>query len=283
MIFIIYELLKDYYGFTKFTLKNEKDYVIIFVKEKVFFLYRFESFPNVEKCYFLSSKIPYCDSFVYNNQGNYVTTIENHFYVLIYRVPGKNYLFSPFSFYQVDEKISLNWRSLWIQRSDYMNSFYSSIQGKYPFIDESISYYMGLLEMSIYLLNDFDNYYDIGYIQHQVFDEEQYFNPFNLIVDVKERDFVEYLKYLFLQNLYKNVDISDIIQKGKGIFQYDLVIARLILPNYYFSLVDDIILKKSDESTLKEIINRAEEYGIYVKKIVQEISKCYVIKKYPFL
>ena len=137
--------------------------------------------------------------------------------------------------------------------------------------------------MSIYLLKDYKEYYDIGYIQHRIIDEESYCNPFNLIVDIKERDFVEYIKFIFYNNKYQEIDLIDLIEKGRHTYQYDLIIARLIFPNYYFHIVNEIIDKKKEESSIKDIITRNDEYINYVKTIIEEINKVYPIKKYPLL
>ena len=240
MIFIISEILQKYYDLKDFTLIRKRDFVIIIVKKSIFYLYKIDSLKNAEECEFLSSRVPYCDVFVSNIYGQFITTYQANFYILIHHVPRQNYRFFVFSFYSLEKEIYLNWRSLWIQKSDYLSSFYLSVQGKYSLIDESISYYIGLLEMGIFILKDFEGYHDFSCVQHKVFDEEQYFNPLNLVVDLKERDFAEYLKYIFWQSIYKDIDICNLIQKGKNIFQYDLVIARMLLPNYYFSIIDDV-------------------------------------------
>ena len=137
--------------------------------------------------------------------------------------------------------------------------------------------------MGIYLLKDYDYYFKEEFIQHKIFNKEDYTNPFNLIEDCKERDFAEYLKYIFFEDKYQNIDISNIIQRGKEIFEYNLVIARMLLPNYYFNIVEDIILEKVNQNELKKIINKSSEYEEYLTQIIKEIEKFFPIKKYPIL
>ena len=283
MIIIIDEILKTYYGFSSFYISKNDSCDIIKVQEDVFFLYKVNSFDSVKRSYELSLLVDYCNDFVWNRFGEVITTVQDTSYVLFYSSFHKKKDLPIFSFYSGRKKIFLNWRNLWIEKSNYMEYFLNSIRGKFPIIDESLPYYLGLLETGIYLLKDYENYYADAYIEHQKMGKEEYYNPLNLMLDVKERDFAEYLKYLFFNNLYQEINISELIQKGGNIFDYNLVIARLFLPNYYFSVVDDIILEKVDSSQLKKIIVRSREYEDYVEQIILEIEKIYPIKKHPSL
>ncbi len=241
MIFIIYDLLGKYYGLFDFSLENRKDYIVVHKNDMTFFLYNVVSKEVFDKYYSLSFLVDYVDPFVFNCMGEIVTVVDNNYYVLVFHLSKRDFPISVFSFYKVEKTIRLRWLDLWIQKSDYMNSFYPSIKGIYSLIDESIHYYMGLLEYSIFILKDYRDFSSVGYVQHENFVLEEYCNPFNLLIDVRERDFSEYLKYLFFSNTYQKVDIVSLIQQARWVLQFDLVIARLLFPNYYFCIVDDII------------------------------------------
>lgn len=278
---MIDELLKFYYGFSSFSKEEKNEKTIIEENGKIFYLYKIKSRELVEEKYKLSLLVDYGDDFIYNCFGDVITTVNHESYVLCYPKFPKQV--SLFSFYHVKEKKLLEWRKKWIEKSNYLENFLPSIRGKYPLIDESIPYYLGLMEMGIYFLKDYDKFIENLYVQHDTFTKEDYTNPFHLIVDVKERDFAEYLKYIFLNHSYLKTDIKSIIQKGRNIFDYELVIARLLLPNYYLNMVDDIILGKRKEQELESIITRTKEYEIYLETIINEIEKITKLKKYPFL
>ena len=110
---------------------------------------------------------------------------------------------------------------------------------------------------------------------------DDYFNPFNLKLDYKERDFAEYLKEIFFNNKYKNIDYKGIIIRGIGIFRYELVIARMVFPSYYFDKFDDIVLNNKEQSILNNVVNKQNEYNNYIKNIISIVG-IIPLKKVPF-
>ena len=161
--------------------------------------------------------------------------------------------------YPVYRIIPLSWYQEWIQKSDSILSLYPSIQGKYSLLDESLPYYMGLLDLSIYCVKDYSY----------------------LVGNVKEKEFAETIKSLFWSS-YRKYDIREVIQSNKY-YCYDLVIARLLYPNYFFQLFDDIVKNKKDSSCLDSVIQRADEYEQFLKIIIEEVRSFYPLKKYPIL
>lgn len=207
------------------------------------------------------------------------TFYNSKYYVLIKKNNNTfsiNYLYYPATFYST----SIDWRKHWIRKRDYMYNYYLTIKGKYNIIDESISYYLCLLDYSIYLLKEI-NYDSVVSIQHSKMIIDDYFNPFNLRLDYKERDFAEYLKELFFNNNYKNIDYKSIISRGIGIFRYELVIARMVFPSYYFDKFDDIVLNNKEQSILSSVVNRQNEYNNYIKNIISIVG-IIPLKKVPF-
>jgi hypothetical protein len=163
-------------------------------------------------------------------------------------------------------KKRLEWKELWIKKSEYIEKLCFSMKGQYRIIDESINYYIAMLEMAIYYLKDYDNYYDYIYVQHNIILDDFFKNDINVRYDIRERDFAEYLKYIFFNMQYKSVDIYSLLEKGKNIFNYDLVVARLLFPSYYYLYLEKYILN-SDEKIF-EIVDRHLEFEEYVKMIV---------------
>lgn len=149
-------------------------------------------------------------------------------------------------------------RNLWIKKSNFLEELYFKNKNKYYLIDNSIDYYMAMLELAIYYLKDKNN-----------------------SIYVKEKYFSNYLKEIFFNNKYKNIDYKGIIIRGIGIFRYELVIARMVFPSYYFDKFDDIVLNNKEQSILNNVVNKQNEYNNYIKNIINIIG---IIpeKKIPF-
>ena len=181
-----------------------------------------------------------------------------------------DYILNPISF---EVKIKLDWRNLWIKKNDYIENYYSKIEGRYPIIDNSINYYITMTEMAIYYLKDYYDYYDYSYIQHKIIINENFFDKKNIQLDVKERDFAEGLKYIFYKDQYNMEEIYNLLEKSKGKFNYDLVIARLIFPSYYYFYFEKLILGDMEaDRKLTNIVNNISKYEEYIKKIVDKIN-----------
>ena len=174
----------------------------------------------------------------------------------------ENYILNPIPLYT---RKKLKWLELWINKSDYIINYYNSIRGKYKIIDESIDYYIVMLEYGIYLLKDYSNYYDDIFMQHSIILDNGF-----LLEDVKERDFAEYLKYMFLHVKYDIDVICKIMEEGK--YNYDLVVARLLFPSYYFYYFERVINDK-DYDKMCDIVSRVGEYEIFLKRIVDKINE----------
>jgi len=276
----INNFIKYYYGFEDFTLrKNSNNYIIKF-NNRIFYLERVYNLEEVIEQYKASDSYENFYKFVLNKDNSIFSENGGVFYVLLednlnslfeYNCDSNNLV--------LDKNKTLEWRKLWIEKSDYIEYYYSGIVGKYQVIDESIDYYLGLLELAIYYLRGYDNYVDRGYIEHKFFNYKYLNNPLNIKIDLKERDFAEYLKYIFFNSEYKTIDIRALLYKYKDYYNFDLVVARILYPNYYFDLFDRIILLEDSESSLYDIISRNREYEIYIRDIIECINTFYNIKK----
>lgn len=172
----------------------------------------------------------------------------------------------------------MDWLILWISKIDYIADYYMKIKGKYEIVDESIDYYMTLSEAALFYLKEYNNYYGDSYVQHKLILKNKFFDRLFLKEDFKERDFAEYIKYLFF---YKDSDINyvyNLIKNNIGIFNYELVIARLLFPSYYFYYLEKVVVEGEDFEELKKIVKRTNEYEKYLMGIVNIINQ-YSTKK----
>lgn len=182
----------------------------------------------------------------------------------------KNYILNPIKLNKIKR---LEWFDLWVNKSNYITNYYQGIKGKYKIIDESINYYLVMLDISICYLKKYTKYYNYVYIQHNIILD----NNMCIKEDIKERDFAEYLKYLF----YKNYDIKyvyDLIKTSSNIFDYHLVIARLLYPSYYLFYFECVVINNSNQDKLYEIVKKSCDYEKYLKNVVDKMNE-YLTKK----
>lgn len=238
-----------------------------------------EKINDIEETYYqynLVKNIPFFHKFILNRDNSIITEYNSNYYVLL--LVNNSRFTNPIIINSYGE---VNWRKIWQEKSDYIESYYEHIRIQNPLVNESFDYYLGLLEFAIFYLGE-DSYYGEIYIQQKKYDNDIN-NPLNVVVDFKERNFAEYLKYLFISNEYKNIDMHNLIRKNKDNYNFDLVIARVIYPNYYFDLLDDIIDNDVDENILIDVIKRSDSFENYINYLMNEISLIYPIKKIPFM
>lgn len=113
-------------------------------------------------------------------------------------------IYNPIKYFQViNSKTTLdrtNWIYLWQIKIDYYEYQLKHISGKYPIIDESINYFIGMAETAIsyikYNCKKIEYNDDVTFCRRRI-NKEDFYNPLNIIIDYKERDIGEYLKYIF--------------------------------------------------------------------------------------
>ena len=272
-------LIEKYYNIFNFTIINFDDYSIIKKNDKVYYLYHFSSIDPIDFAYKLSVLDSRSYSFVFNVFNQLYTKFENLYYVIILKKDNCSInLLSP---YLLNNHYKLSWKNEWIDISSFFESLCFSEIGNNNYIDESISYYLGMLETAIYFLDDFSDDFFCSFIQHKVFIKD-FYNPFNYIEDVLERDISEYLKYIFFNQSYHYDEIFALLHKCEKVLNFNLVISRLLYPNYYFREVQSVLINHQSDKKLRQIIARISEFEEYVTVIINEMNKYSSIKKYPF-
>ena len=103
------------------------------------------------------------------------------------------------------------------------------------------------------------------------------YDPFNLIYDVKSRDFSEYIKNYFFSN-NENNDAFLVFENNIGLFNFNsyellLFYIRLLYPSFYFDVYEKIVENSEEESKLDIIINNIEKYEIFLKEITLFLEK----------
>ena len=173
----------------------------------------------------------------------------------------------PFS---VDKLRRNDWYNLWIKKIDYFEYQLSQIGKKYPLIRESFNYYIGLAENAIILVNNIDfNNIPLGLSHRRITNMSfNLYNPLNIVIDARIRDVCEYFKFCF----FNNIDISMELELFLSYNSFDineakLFLARMFFPTYYFDLYEKIIDNEIDESEIKKVIIKADNYEKILKQV----------------
>lgn len=180
-----------------------------------------------------------------------------------------------------------DWYDLWIKKNDYFEYQYKHLK-KYNYkMLESLNYYIGMAESAISYIaqnNSETKGTEEKKICHKRVEKENYLNPLFYIIDYRERELSEYLKYLFLSKKYLNTDIETIIKNFRCSKEgYIRLFSRMLYPSFYFDQYELIINENASENKIIEIIKRSAEYELYLKEIYMIINKYASIKKVDWL
>lgn len=245
------------------------------------------------------------ENLIKNNQ-NFDQIIHNINSKLITNISGKNYLLLKKSnkktsiedeilnYYKILLPTQLyfnidrtDWVYLWSEKIDYIEYQKTHLKGEYPLLEESINYFIGMAENAImYIRNCFNenNDSDDIVLSHKRITNKEFNSPINLIVDHRSRDISEYLKYLFFNNNYDYIKISQYLQKlNLNNYMYRLLYGRMLFPTFYFDKYDDIVNKNESEKEILIILKRVEAYEDFLKNIYSIINQNTAIKKVDWL
>ena len=172
--------------------------------------------------------------------------------------------------------VSLTWYYDWVKESDNYhknkNTFYYTV-----LIKNIFDYYLWMLDLSIYILKEYVNYYDYPHISHFSFMKKEYFSNSNIFIDVKEYDIAEYLKNLFWsdnKDAFYYQKLLNYILKEYPSLNYNLIFARLLYPNFFFNIINNNI--ENSDNQIKEMLLRIHDYEkfiLFVGKILLKNNK----------
>ena len=188
------------------------------------------------------------------------------------------------------KNLSINWGMLWSKKIDYLENLINENGKKYPLIVDSFNYFVGMAENAISYYNNilipkdyvfFVSHRNIGFNDSI----EVIYNPLNIIFDYKARDIAEYIKTCFFtynNNIFSELD--NLVNKNYlSLIDVKLIIARILYPSFYFNLYENILIDNQDEKILIRIINRLDDYEIYLNNIISYFKKYYEIEEIYWL
>ena len=256
--------------FNNYKLEESNSKYIVYFNNRIYYLYRIFDKKMVISKYNISKKYYFYYKFIYNRFNSIFSIYNGNYYVLL-EINNNSFPIN-YIFY---DKVPLLWKNKWLDKIYYFNIKKNSLDSCYY---TYVNYYLYLFELSLFYLNDYNDFIFNGYLLHEKFDVNELCNPLNIIIDVRERNLGEYLKYLFFCCNYNEIDYSFLYDLKYNDYNFDLVISRLLYPNYFInSILNDDSIDKIDS-----IINRLEEFERYLKMIFNILAKKYDIKKVDF-
>lgn len=226
---------------------------------------------------------------ILNKDGQVATLINGVPYILmrVYYGDGDITLDSvlPFLSMNFNGDVNINrtnWGELWSNKIDYLEYEISQLGQKHPEIRETFSYFIGLGETSIQLVNMINvtggkkgestgNIIPKSISHDRIRSNDTLFdlyNPLNLVVDYRVRDVAEYFKHRYFDGYNIDSEVNSfLVNTSMTQDEYLLFFARMLYPTYYFDLYEDIISGAKDGNELKKIINRVNDYQSLMQSI----------------
>ena len=218
---------------------------------------------------------------IYNIYNNALTIYDNNYYVLLmvnYRTFDDNFKYYMINNKEYDILKRNNWDYLWSMKIDYVEYQVKHLTNKYPIIEDSINYYIGLSENAIKYFKLINKNNESLYIEHRRINKDNIYDPLEIVIDYKVRDISEYIKYNFFNSGKDLYDIKNDIKKlNLNNIDYLLLYSRMLYPSFYFDLYDRIINNNEDENIINDIINKSIEYEELLYEIYLIINRKYNI------
>lgn len=274
---MIENILKFYYNFADFNLKNKNESYIINFHNIIYYFFPIRNTKEeIKDIYELYDEIHKYDEqtseIILNKFKEITTTINNQEYILV--KIGKKNINTNNKIINYQKKYNslyrTQWGLLWAKKIDYLEYQRIHIKGNYKILDKYFDFFVGMTECAIALFNnEITKYNDLPItIQHKRYNEYFYDNPINIIIDYRVRDISELIKYKYFNN---QIDINSInemleqfhLKEGENV----LLFSRLLFPTFYFDLYNNIVNNDKKENSAEGYIEKFENYCLFLKKI----------------
>ena len=185
--------------------------------------------------------------------------------------------------FNIDKIKYSDWFFLWIEKNDKTMNIYKLNNIRDNTIDESIMYFFGMAETAITYYKNIEKTTNKDLIvSHRRVKEIK--NPLNIVIDQKERDIAEYIKFIFIERkIYYNQfdEINEIILKNN--LSYEKIYSRVLYPTFYFDELELYLQQNKKKDKLLEYLKRVDEYEQYLKLIHKIFSEKVSIKKIDWI
>lgn len=235
------------------------------------------------------------DHIVPNINNQLVTQIYNRYYILIrkskYKRDIEQLIFNNSKdlvlYNHLDSINHSNWVELWSKKIDYIEYQLEHFENKYPNIEKSINYYIGMVENAIFYISHINNISSVNNnlsISHIRVLGNDINNPQNIIIDHKSRDISEYLKFIFINDKYNYENIRVLLQsQNLDTTACKMVYGRLFYPTFYFDIYSQIINGQIEEDKILKITDRVLEYEDFIINIYEILNQIQKIPRISWL
>ncbi len=260
----------------------------------IFYLYN-DNYKELEKIYEIYTQILKRGIYSHQiilNKDNQISTIYNQKQYVLLKISinlnTKITINDILYFGNITEgyKNIINWKNLWSNKIDYFEYQMSHFGKKYQLIRNSFSYYAGIVENGIILLNEKKDV--ISSISHKrILNNEtvlEFYNPLNYIIDIKVRDAAEYFKNKLLtdKNVFEDIkNYLSISKLNENEVYYFFV--RMFYPSFYFDCYEKVMNGILDEYKIKEVIEITPYYENLLKGLYQYLKKYIQIPEIEWL
>ena len=260
----------------------------------VFYLYN-DNYKELEKIYEIYTQMLKRGIYSHQiilNKDNQISTIYNQKQYVLLKIsikPNTKITINDILYFgNITEgyKNIINWKNLWSSKIDYFEYQMLHFGKKYQLIRNSFSYYAGIVENGIILLNEKKDV--ISSISHKrILNNEtilEFYNPLNYIIDIKVRDAAEYFKNKLLtdKNVFEDIKNYLSISKLNENEVYYLFV-RMFYPSFYFDCYEKVINGILDEYKIKEVIEITPYYENLLKGLYQYLKKYIQIPEIEWL
>ena len=285
-------MLKYYYDIDIKSVRNEKKFYYFKYNGSFYTLLLFKdeaSFLLFQKKKYVFDRIPFF--YVVNSKYGGFFVIDNGNVYILFKINLNYNRFISFEdlldyrFYiESGPFFKISWAELWKMKIDYFEKYF--VEKDIMIFDLNVlaNYYIGLGENAITYLNN--SLYEYNYkpsfedfvLSHDRVGANdtllEWYNPLNVVIDYKVRDFAEYLKSLFFMNKYEYGEIEKYLQLSDfSEVEFQILYSRLLFPSYFFDEFESFINEKAGEEELLNFVNIINEYEKYLKKIYAIIFK----------
>lgn len=215
------------------------------------------------------------------NKDNKISTIFNGNEYILLEVCSNNKIVEKKHF-NLNSRITIPYilEDNWSKKVDYYAKqiFEFGIENKE--LVKLANYYIGMAENAITLYNEAleEGDYQCSIQHRRIYYPNyaiNYFDPTELVIDCRVRDFAEFYKSKFF---YDQVSIEEILydidNNNFSASEIKLFVARMLYPTYFFDLFEkNIIRENNDQKLLKEFIEKNSSYLSLLNNLEIKISQ----------